>query len=68
MSQIDTDAVRKFIRTRYATANVWLRGAQVVRNGVWLGAEGKALLEEKVEAHIKWMRKHPKRVIEEEVV
>ena len=67
MRQIDPDAVRKFIRTRYATANVWLRGLQVVRDGVWLGAEGEALLEEKVRKHIVWMKKHPKSV-EEEVV
>lgn len=68
MRQIDPDAIKTLIRHNYATADVWLDGVQVVRNGVWLKPLGEALLEEKVRNHIKWMGKHPKKVIEEAVV
>ena len=66
MRQIDTDSIKQFIRQRYASANVWVGKVQVVRDGVWLGAEGEALLEAKARKHIEWMRK--KRVKEEAVV
>jgi len=66
MSQIDTDAIKKLIRHNYATADVWLGDLQVVRDGVWLGAKGAALLEEKVRKHVAWMRK--KRIKEEVLV
>lgn len=68
MRQIDTDAIKKLIRHNYASADVWLGDLQVVRDGVWLGAEGEALLAAKVRKHIKWMKKHPKKVIEEAFV
>lgn len=64
MRQIDTDAIKNLIRRNYAAADVWLGDLQVVKNGVWLGAEGEALLEAKVRKHIKWVRKHPARAEE----
>jgi len=66
--QATIEGVRKYIRGKYASVDVWLNEVQVVRDGVWLGAEGEALLERKIEAHIKWMRKHPKKTIEEVLV
>lgn len=68
MSQIVPDSIRKDIRHNYAGIDLWLGGVQVVRNGVWLKPQGEALLEEKVKAHIRWMKKHPKRAKEEALV
>jgi len=62
---IDTEGVKEFIRQRYAGADVRVGKMQVVRDGVWLGAEGEALLEEKARKHIAWIRKHPKRAEKE---
>jgi len=68
MRQPDTDAIKKHIRHNYATADVWLGDLRVVKDGMWLGAEGAALFEEKVRKHIAWMKKHPGRAREEAVV
>lgn len=64
MRQPNPAAIKTLIRTNYAHADVWLRGVQVVRGGVWLGAEGEALLRAKIEAHKIWLKKH-KKTIEE---
>jgi hypothetical protein len=62
--ELKTDRIKELIRHNYAGADVWVGGVQVMGGGLLVGQTGRDWLEEKIEKHIKWRRKHPRRAEE----